>query len=304
MKRKYFQTPILFLIFNRPDTTEKVFQRIRDIQPRQLFVSADGPRQHKRGEDRLCTETRKIVEKIDWKCELQTNFSKKNLGCRIGVSSGIDWFFRHVGEGIILEDDCLPEISFFHFCEALLQYYRNDDRVMHIGGVNFQDENVRGSHSYYFSRLSHIWGWATWKRAWNKYDVDISTYPQLLEQNLFSSIFPVPAMRKYWKRTMDEVYEKRKDTWDTQWQYTLSVHHGLAIVPRVNLVSNIGFNLNATHTVDNFHSLANRPTAPIGTITHPEFMVPDLRADWYAFRKHMSPNKMVKLWQLVRRKAL
>jgi hypothetical protein len=304
MENSSFQIPILFLIFNRPEMTERVFERIRAVRPRRLYVSADGPRMQKAGEDQQCVKTRRIIEKVDWPCEVKTNFSDANLGCRRAVSSGIDWFFRSVSEGIILEDDCLPEISFFHFCETLLQYYRNDDRVMHIGGANFQDGHVRGPHAYYFSALSHIWGWATWKRAWNKYDVDISNYPRLFEQDLFSAIFPLPAMRKYWKRTMDEVYEKRKDTWDTQWQYTLSVHHGLAIVPRVNLISNIGFNLNATHTVDNFHSLANRPTAPIGTITHPEFMVPDLRADGYTFRKYMSPNKIVKSWQLIRRKVL
>ena len=304
MGSKPFSTPILFLIFNRPDTTAKVFQRIREIRPRSLFISADGPRAHILHEKELCEAARAIVANVDWDCEVKTNFREENAGCKVGVSSGITWFFENVEEGIILEDDCLPEISFFHFCETLLAYYRNDDRIMHIGGINFQDGNVRGSYDYYFSRLSHIWGWATWKRAWKKYDVNISTYPHLLEQNLFSAIFPVPAMRKYWKRTMDKVYEKRKDTWDTQWQYTLSVHHGLAIVPRVNLVSNIGFNLNATHTIDDFDSLANRPFAPIGTITHPEFIVPDLRADRYAFRKYMSPNKIVKLWRLIRRKLL
>ena len=304
METTHFHTPILFLIFNRPDTTERVFRQIQAIQPRQLFVSADGPRSQRAGEDRKCTEARRIIEKVDWDCEVKTNFSEVNLGCRKAVSSGIDWFFRHVNEGIILEDDCLADISFFLFCETLLEYYRSDDRVMHIAGVNFQDGRVRGPYAYYFSALIHVWGWATWKRAWDKYDVDISNYPRLFEQDLFSTVFPVPSMKRYWKKTMDAVYEKRKDTWDTQWQYALSIHHGLAIIPSVNLISNIGFSLNATHTIDNFDSLANRPTAQIGTITHPEFIVPDLRADGYTLRKYMNPNKIVKSWQLIRRKVL
>ncbi len=296
-----FTTPILFLIFNRPDTTEKVFQRIRDIRPRQLFISADGPRQHKNGEDRLCAETRKIVEKVDWKCELQTNFSKKNLGCRIGVSSGIDWFFRHVDEGIILEDDCLPDLSFFHFCRSLLAHYRDDTRIMHIGGSNFQDGINRGSGSYYFSSLNHVWGWATWKRAWGKYDVDMKSYPQCLREEKLLQLFPDPASRRYWKKNFDLVYEQRKDTWDFQWQYATSFYQGLTIIPNKNLISNIGFNYNATHTVDLFHSLADRPTSNIALINHPAFVVPDLHADRYTFRKYMNPNKFKKTWQLIQR---
>ena len=301
MNSKPFSTPILFLIFNRPDTTEKVFQRIRDIQPRRLFISADGPRQNKRGEDRLCAETRKIVEKVDWKCELQTNFSNINLGCRVGVSSGINWFFRHVAEGIILEDDCLPDLSFFYFCQSLLAHYRDDTRIMHIGGANFQDGNTRGDGSYYFSNINHVWGWATWKRAWDLYDVDMKTYPQCLREEKLLQLFPDPTIRKYWKRNFDLVYEKRKDTWDFQWQYASSFYRKLAIIPNRNLISNIGFDHNATHTTDNFYTLANRPTSSVALINHPESIVPDLHADRYTFRKYMKPNKFKKVWQLIRR---
>ncbi|MGD0589520.1 MAG: nucleotide-diphospho-sugar transferase [Bacteroidota bacterium] len=301
MKSELFNTPILFLIFNRPETTEKVFQRIRDIQPRRLFVSADGPRQHKTGEDRLCAETRKIVEKVDWKCELQTNFSKKNLGCRIGVSSGIDWFFRHVAEGIILEDDCVPDSSFFRFCDTLLEYYRNDERIMHIGGANFQDGSTRGDGSYYFSNINHVWGWATWKRAWDLYDVEMKSYPQYLHEEKLLQLFPDPTIRTYWKRNFDLVYEHKKDTWDFQWQYATSFYRGLALIPNRNLISNIGFDQNATHTIDNFYTLANRPTASIAQIIHPEIIVPDLYADRYTFKKYMNPNKFNKTRQMIRR---
>jgi hypothetical protein len=302
MAAQPFTTPVLFLIFNRPDTTEKVFQRIRDIQPRRLFVSADGPRQHKMGEDRLCAETRKIVEKVDWKCELQTNFSKKNLGCRIGVSSGIDWFFRHVAEGIILEDDCLPDISFFRFCETLLEYYRNDERIMHIGGANFQDGNTRGDGSYYFSNINHVWGWATWKRAWGKYDIAISSYPELLKQNILPHLFPNSHIEKFWKKKFELAYNNKIDTWDIQWQYAMSVNNGLAVIPNKNLVANIGFHDTATHTIDKFNTLANIPTSAINNIIHPSQIIPDFNADSYAFRKYFSPPKVKKLWYLIMRK--
>ena len=135
------------------------------------------------------------------------------------MSSGINWFFNHVSEGIILEDDCLPDLSFFYFCETLLEYYRNDKRVMHIGGANFQDGITRGDGSYYFSNINHVWGWATWKRAWNLYDVDMKSYPECLQQALLYQLFPDPVIRNYWKKNFDLVFENKKDTWDFQWQY-------------------------------------------------------------------------------------
>jgi hypothetical protein len=301
MNTTLFDIPILFLIFNRPDTTKQVFERIRAICPRRLFVSADGPRPDKTGEHDRCEEARSIIQAIDWDCELQTNYSKENLGCKIGVSSGIHWFFSHVPEGIILEDDCLPDASFFRFCRELLEHYRDDERVMHIAGVNFQDGRTRGIGSYYFSQINHIWGWATWKRAWNKYEVTMATYPDLLEQNLIASIYRDTATRKYWRKNIELVYRNKKDTWDIQWQYAVSVNNGLAIIPNMNLVSNIGFDPQATHTVDTFNTLSRRTTMSIDLLRHPSFVVPDLQADRYTMRKYLHPHKGKKLWQLVRR---
>jgi len=301
MTNNPFATPILFLIFNRPVTTEKVFQQIRKIQPRHLFVSADGPRKEKTNEEQKCIETLKIIEKIDWECELKTNYSEKNLGCRVGVSSGINWFFSIVTEGIILEDDCLPDLSFFHFCETLLEYYRTDKRIMHIGGVNFQDGKTRGTGSYYFSAFNHVWGWATWKRAWNLYDVDMKSYPECLRQGLLNQLFPDPAIRNYWKRNFDLVFENRKDTWDFQWQYASAINHGLSIIPNSNLITNIGFDANATHTVDHSHLLANIPTNAMQDIIHPTAITIEQKADRYAFRHYLSPSKWRKVWSLIRR---
>jgi hypothetical protein len=267
-----------------------------------LFVSADGPRPDKAGEQEKCEEARSIIRAIDWECTLQTNFSKENLGCKVGVSTGIHWFFSHVSEGIILEDDCVPELSFFRFCEELLMYYRDDERIMHIAGVNFQDGRTRGDGSYYFSQINHVWGWATWKRAWNKYDVTVATFPDLISQKLLSSVYPNAATRRYWMKNINLVYRNRKDTWDIQWQYAVSVNNGLAIVPNVNLVSNIGFDAQATHTIDAFHTLSRRNTASIDSLRHPTFVVPDLQADKYTMRKYLNLNKGKKLWQLMRRK--
>jgi hypothetical protein len=294
-------TPVLFLVFNRPETTEKVFQRIRQAKPRRLFVSADGPRLNKDGERERCEATRSLIRGIDWDCELHTNYSENNLGCRVAVSSGIDWFFTNVDEGIILEDDCVPDLSFFGFCSALLDHYRNDERIMHIGGVNFQDGVTRGSGSYYYSRINHVWGWATWKRAWAKYDVNVATLPRMIEQHVFESIFPDRAMRDYWMKSFDLVFKKQKDTWDIQWQYAMSINDGLAILPNQNLISNIGFDIGATHTIDSFHDLSNRPTVALEAMVHPELVVPDSEADLYAFRKYTNPRKVRKLWYLIRR---
>ncbi len=162
-----FQTPILFLIFNRPDTTKRVFESISRVKPTKLYIAADGARKNKVGEVLLCQETRNIIELIDWECEIKTLFRTENLGCKIAVSSAIDWFFENEEQGIILEDDCLPHPSFFGYCETLLNYYKDDLRIGHIGGDNFQKGKKRGEGSYYFSQYYFIWGWAIWKLAWN-----------------------------------------------------------------------------------------------------------------------------------------
>ena len=168
-----FQTPILFLIFNRPDTTKLVFESIKRIKPAKLYIAADGARKHKVGEDLLCKETRSIIDLIDWECEIKTLLRTENLGCKIAVSSAIDWFFENEEQGIILEDDCLPNESFFNFCEQLLNQFKENKEIMHISGNNFQDGITRGDGSFYFSKYNHIWGWATWKRAWKLYNVKL-----------------------------------------------------------------------------------------------------------------------------------
>jgi hypothetical protein len=168
--------PILFLVFNRPDTTRQVFEKIREVRPHQLFIGADGPRKAKITEKEQCNLVRKISTNVDWDCNVHTFFRESNLGCKQAVSSSISWFFNFVDQRIILEDDCLPEIAFFKYCEHLLEYYHEDDTVMHIAGTNLNWTNYRGNSSYFFSYYSPILGWASWKRSWEKYDVHMRNY--------------------------------------------------------------------------------------------------------------------------------
>lgn len=290
-----FHTPILFLIFNRPDTSEKVFEIIRKIKPQKLFVSADGPRVHKAGEKEKCEETRKIIEKVDWDCEVHSNFSDENLGCKKGVVKGINWYFENVEEGIIIEDDCMLEDSFFPFAQEMLERYKNDSRIMHIGAANFQDGRKRGDASYYFSKFCHVWGWATWRRAWQHYDVQIKSFDDFKSKNLIANILPDKKMQEHWMKLFQTVYDNKLDTWDFQWVYTVWKQKAMSIIPNVNLVSNIGFGGEATHTKDTEHVLAEIETEKLPDIIHPVNMNIDDEADKYTFYHKIFQSKWSKI---------
>ncbi len=233
-----FATPVLFLVFNRPEKTSQVFERIRSARPVKLFIAADGPRHNKEGDVELCDQVRKgILDHIDWPCEIHTLFRKENMGCRLAVSSAINWFFENVEDGIILEDDCLPDLSFFSFCAELLEYYRHDENVMMVSGDNFLPEQ-RGTGSYYFSRYTHIWGWATWRRAWKHYDLSMEQWPAFRKEKRFSEFLPSPVYEKV-EKIFDAAFAGKTTTWDTQWMFSCWAHRGLSVMPNVNLVSNI-----------------------------------------------------------------
>jgi hypothetical protein len=281
MDTKLFKTPILFIIFNRPDTTQVVFNEIKKIKPEKLFVSADGPRANKEGEHEKCIETRKIIEQVDWDCKVKKLYRDKNLGCKSAVSSAITWFFENIDCGIILEDDCLPDGSFFRFCEELLEKYKNDERVMTISGNNYQFGKKRGNASYYFSAYNHIWGWASWKRAWTKYDVGIRSYPEFKSSNKISGIFKEKAYRRFWLEKFDEAYTNRIDTWDYQLTYMLWNNNGLSILPNVNLVTNIGFGAGATHTKNGSLSSGIKAETMAFPLKHPDEIKRNIKADSY-----------------------
>lgn len=273
-------TPVLFLIFNRPDTTQKVFNAIRQAKPKQLFVAADGPREGKEVEKEKCKQVKRIVEQVDWDCEVETLFRDKNLGCKIAVSFAIDWFFKNVEEGIILEDDCLPSQSFFWFCQELLEYYQNDTRVMHISGDNFQFGRIRGEGSYYFSKYSHVWGWATWRRAWKHYDVNMKNFVKFKREGQINNIFNIEQQRSYWSKIFQLTYEGKIDSWGYIWTYTCFINNGLSVLPNVNLVSNIGFNRDSLHTKDENSIFSKMKTKEIMEIKHPKFVLTDREADF------------------------
>ena len=295
-----FQTPILFLIFNRPDTTKLVFESIKRIKPAKLYIAADGARKHKVGEDLLCKETRIIIDLIDWECEIKTLFRNENLGCKIAVSSAIDWFFENEEQGIILEDDCLPNESFYIYCETLLNYYASNERIMHISGNNFQDGNVRGNGSYYFSNYNHIWGWATWKRAWKAYNVDLSFLTETETETLIEKQFDTKKERLFWNNIFKKVINKTIGTWDYQWTYAVWKNNGLSILPNKNMIANIGFNNNGTHTsgVD-ILGLSNMKTFSISKIIHPTEIEINKKADKYGLDHYFNPSKFFYLYKKI-----
>jgi len=275
------RSPILFLVFNRPETTARVFDAIRTARPPRLYVAADGPRATRPVEAERCDAVRSLATAVDWPCEVFTLFRTENLGCKRAVSSGISWFFEHESEGVILEDDCVPDPSFFPYCDELLEHYRDDPRVMCISGDNFISGTWKPQESYYFSKFIHIWGWASWRRAWQHYDVDMHDWRRsdklaVLEQWM-------PGQRRaqaQWRACFDGVSGGTIDTWDYQWVYACWRHGGLSAMPAVNLISNVGFGADATHTASPENKLAALPVQALsGPITHPASVRADQCAD-------------------------
>lgn len=288
-------TPILFLVFNRPDATRQVFQAIRRAKPTKLFVAADGPRLNKESEKEKCELVRNIVTQIDWDCELTTLFRETNLGCGKAVSEAITWFFEHVEEGIILEDDCLPAESFFYYCPELLHMYRNDEKIMHIGGCNFQNGIKRGRGDYYFSSIAHIWGWATWKRAWDKYDYNMNGYSDNGCIEMLNKLYRQNHIINYWVNIYNAMSNGMIDTWDYQWQYTLLINNGMSISPNINMVSNIGFGINATHTIEENRLVSDLPVFEVTNLKHPVRIILSKIADAYTY-KHIYGIAISKNW--------
>lgn len=276
-------TPVLFLIFNREDTSRRVFEQIRAAKPKKLYVAADGPRKHKEGEAEKCEATRAIIKDVDWDCEVKTLFRDENLGCKRAVSSAITWLFENEEMGIILEDDILPNMSFFTFCQEMLERYKDNDRIMMVSGANFQDGQKHGTGSYYFTQFYHIWGWASWRRAWKKYDINGSDYSEFKQQHTIEDILPGDKkLQDFWMDKFDEVFERNLDTWDYQWVYNILKNEGIGIAPNFNLTSNIGFRPDATHTINLEDKAANRPTEEIQKLVHPNFIVVNRTADLYS----------------------
>ncbi|MCG9879667.1 MAG: hypothetical protein MH472_03625 [Bacteroidia bacterium] len=284
-------TPVLLIIFNRFDTTKQVIAKLREAAVPKLYVYCDGPRKTKVGEAEQLKEVQeKVVKAIDWPCDLVCNFREENEGPRLAIGHAVSWFFETEEQGIILEHDCVPHISFFNFCETLLKHYEHDERVMHISGDNFQFGRWRGDGSYYFSRFNHIWGFATWKRAWKYYDLSMTQYPVFKENNKIKEIFKSKRTQRIWIDILDRTYSGSLQTWDYQWTFAIWNVNGLAILPNINLISNVGFDEMALNTTNSNHRLANMTSYEIGEIQHPSEIKVNLEADNYAVSDVFNPT--------------
>lgn len=246
-------TPVLLIVFNRPHKAIQVFEKIRQVRPPKLFIVADGPRPNRPGEEELVRQCRALKDLVDWDCDLKINFAETNMGCRDRIASGITWAFEHVEELIILEDDCVPHVTFFRFCQELLEKYRNDTRIFSIGGFN-HDRCEPFDESYAFSKIFIEWGWATWKRAWNHFDITVSKWPVFKQDRYFKNVFyknDCINLKFDWNVELKDifqlVYEGKVNSWAYVYVISSIFNHGLHIVPKVNLVRNTGFESGGVH---------------------------------------------------------
>jgi hypothetical protein len=295
------KSPVAFLIYNRPNTTQKIFGEIAKARPHKLLVVADGPRRDRPGEGDRCAEVRRIIEQVEWDCEVLTNYSEENMGCARRVSSGIDWVFENVDEAIFLEDDCLPHPSFFRFCDEMLIRFRNNDKIMTISGDNFQFGARPSNYSYYFSRYVHVWGWASWRRAWNYYDVHMTLWPKMKQSGWLYELFENKRDSKYWEDVFDLAYQGKTGTWDYQWLFAGWQQSGLSVIPSVNLISNIGFGAGATHTGDKGGKVAAMSTHEmLFPLSDPPSVMRDSIADDNTARLFFRTSRLAPLKRFVR----
>lgn len=287
------KTPVAFIIFRRPEQTARVWERIREAQPEKLFLIADGGRNEE--EWVKCHAARKVVETIDWECEVHRDFADRNIGCRDRVVGGLDWVFDQVEEAIILEDDCLPSSSFFRFCEELLDKYRNDNRIAQVCGTNFQDGHARGSASYYYSKYPTPWGWATWKRSWIKRDCCALAWesPEIQKLVLGKCASEIERFKMGYR--FNVAHTNKGDIWDYGWIFSVWCQNGMACVPETNLVQNIGFGPDATHTrAEEAATMSFLNTEIEFPLKHPKSFLINNEADQYYFTEHFGGKESKK----------
>ena len=284
------ETPVALLLFRRPEETARVFERIREARPRRLFLIADGPRPGNEEDERGCEQARAVVERVDWDCEVIRDFADRNLGLKRRIPSGLDRVFEESEEAIVLEDDCLPDPTFFPYCDELLHRYRDDERIVHITGSQLLRTPPSGA-SYHFSRYPHVWGWASWRRAWELYDVDLSDWHSDTEaerRDRLQGIFEEEDERRYWGWVWD--HSPEIDNWDAQWSYVGLSRGLLSVNPNRNLISNIGFSEDATNATADPLGIAGRPLEGIEfPLEHPAEVGRDEQADALASRFFRRP---------------
>lgn len=299
------KSAIAMIVFNRPDNTRKVFEKVRQVKPKKLFIIADGPRNNNERDKVKCEEVRTIFNNPDWDCEIFTNFSEVNLGCSKRPATGITWVFENVDEAIILEDDCVPDISFFRYCDEMLERYRYDTRIMLISGTNPLLRWQRGEYSYHFSTFGGIWGWASWARAWRYFDIEISLWNNPIVKEMVK--FRLNKMQ-FLSRAF--IYDKlvnnsiNTTAWDYQWGFARIIQSGLAVVPSRNLITNIGNGIDATHTHNQNSPVANLPATPLEfPLIHPPYVIADKEYDTLMYQKITAPYWRIYL-SILKRKFL
>lgn len=296
-----FKTPILIILFNRPECSQQVLRVLQHIKPAEIYIAADGPRTNNINDFTQCTKTRAVFGNIDWNCKVNRHYQESNLGCKLGVIEAINWFFESVDMGIILEDDIVPDLSFFPYCEELLLKYENDSRIMMISGHNPIDTWNNG-FSYVFSKIGAIWGWATWKRAWKLNDFNLTFWPEIKTTNILENSFLTLPQYNYRKQTIDLVYEQKIDTWDYQWTYSRLINSGLSIVPCKNLIKNIGFGFDATHTKNADSIFIFQNSLPmIFPVKHPYYILPDYKFDFSVYENTVKGKSQNILLQIIKK---
>ena len=298
--RDAVKSPVALFMFRRPETTARVLEAIRAARPPLLLVVADGPRTNRPDDAPACAATRALIDGVDWPCEVRREYATANMGCRRRVASGLAWVFGQVPEAIILEDDCVPDQTFFAFCDQLLERYRDDPRVAQISGANNQKGRRRGTHSYFFSRYNNVWGWASWRRVFDRYDVDMHRWPELRDAHWLAGVLDDQRMVRFWTQQFQAVYEGRIDTWDYQWIFSTWLHSMLSLVPNRNLVRNIGFGAGASHTPAQ-DPFANDRLEPIDfPLDHPPDVTRDHQADRFTERFEFTEPWRIRLRRAIR----
>ena len=278
-----YSVPILFIIFNRLDIACKSFEEIKKVKPKKLYIASDAARENKEGEQEVVDKTRKtILNAIDWDCEVKTLFQEKNLGCGIGVYTAINWLFQNEDKGIVLEDDCIVDQSFFTYVEEMLNKYENDTRIGMIAGTNpIEPKRYMCKHSYLFSKYKSCWGWATWRRAWSNMEIDMKWLNEYKDFVIHNAGYQSKDTDG-WKYKLKCIDNNYVSAWDWQWYLTLAAQNQLCIYPQINLVSNIGNDENATHT--SFSSITYEKQTLTTPFTHPKYVVPDCYFDYYFYK--------------------
>jgi hypothetical protein len=261
-----FEVPVLLIGFNRPEECRQVISSLREVGAKKVYFNVDGPRSNSQSDIEKVKKVRQLSNLFDWECELHIRFLDENLGCKLAISSGISWFFENVNEGIILEDDCLPNRDFYYFCERMLEKYRYSDNVMHISGTSYLPSNIDYDHNHYFSAIHDVWGWATWKRAWDYFSLDVKYPDRNSEKVLLNNYFGSKKVANWFHGYLEDSKSTTCTLWSTYWSFALITRNALSVAPIVNLVRNIGFESGATHGTDKSFQLYNR--FPLKSLTN------------------------------------